>query len=63
MSSLYNSEIDPLWDFCKYFLPVCGLSFNFVYGFFCYAKSFKFNGLEEAQAGIKIAGRIVNNLR
>ena len=38
MSSLYNLEIDPLWDFWKYFLPFCGLSFNFVYGFFCYAK-------------------------
>ena len=42
MSSWYNSEIDPLWDFCKYFLPFCGLSVNFVYGFFCYAKNFKF---------------------
>ena len=28
---------------CKYFLPFCGLSFHFVYGFLCCAKAFKFN--------------------
>jgi len=28
---------------CQYFLPSWGLSFQFVYGFFCCAKSFKYN--------------------
>ena len=28
---------------CKYFLPSCGLSTHFVYGFFCCAKAFKFD--------------------
>ena len=28
---------------CKYFLPLCGLSFHFVDGFLCYAEAFKFN--------------------
>ena len=28
---------------CKYILPLCGLSFHFVYGFLCCAKGFKFN--------------------
>ena len=25
------------------FLPFCGLSFDFFYGFICFAKGFKFN--------------------
>ena len=28
---------------CKYFLPVCRLSFHFVYGLLCCAKAVKFN--------------------
>jgi len=28
---------------CKYFLPICGLYFCFVYDFLCYARAFKFN--------------------
>ena len=28
---------------CKYFLPFCGLSFRFVYGFLCCDKAFEFN--------------------
>ena len=28
---------------CKYFLPLHGLSFRFVYSFLCYAKAYKFD--------------------
>ena len=28
---------------CKYFLPICRLSFHFVYGLLCCAKAVKFN--------------------
>ena len=31
--------------FCKYFHPFCGLSFHFVYDFFCCAKTFAFNSV------------------
>ena len=27
---------------CKYFLPICGLSFSFIYCFLCCAKAFEF---------------------
>ena len=30
---------------CKYFLPFCELSFHFVYGFLCCAKTFEFNSV------------------
>ena len=39
---MYNLEINPLLvaSFENIFLPVCRLSFHFVYGFLCCAKTF-----------------------
>ena len=45
MSCLYILEIKPLFGgiVCKYFLPICRLSFRFVDGFLCCAKAYKFD--------------------
>ena len=43
MSCLQILETNPLLIICKYYPPICGLSFHLGYCFLFYAKGFEFN--------------------